>query len=713
VKVHSLIATLLSEGETLGDSLAKKVAEAEPPARTQASEVRSVRGQGTPTPDAEAAADPEVPEDTEFVQQTVREALRDAMAEEMRRDDLVFLMGEEVAQYQGAYKVSQDLLEEFGERRVIDTPISEHGFAGLGIGTAFGGLKPIVEFMTWNFAMQAMDQLINSAAKTRYMSGGQMSCSIVFRGPNGAAARVAAQHSQDYSAWYASVPGVKVIAPYFAADAKGLLKAAIRDPNPVIFLENEIVYGRTFPVPKLDDFVLPIGKARIVRPGKDVTLVSYSIAVGLCLEAAEKLAEEGVSAEVIDLRTLRPLDIATALSSVKKTHRIVTVEQGWPICSIGSEVCARVALEAFDWLDAPPGKVSGKDVPMPYAANLEKLALPSVEEVIEAVKAMDYSALKAAAGDGARVFASPLARRLAAQKGIELARLVGTGPRGRVVKSDVENARSVVKAVAGQDEAAAGGMPSVATLPDARLFYPEGSYDETPHDSIRKAIAKRLTSAKTLIPHYDLTIDCNLNALLAVREKMNAAAPLVQDGERDKGKGPAYKLSLNDFVVKAAAMALMRHREVNASWTDTAVLHHKDADVGVAVALDFGLITPIVFKAQVKSLVEISAEIKALAVRARGKKLKPSEYEGGSFSVSNLGMFGIKNFTAIINPPQSCIIAVGAAEARAIVVNGKTEVASMITVTKSADHRVVDGSTGAKFLVTLKQFIEEPASMLL
>jgi pyruvate dehydrogenase E2 component (dihydrolipoamide acetyltransferase) len=412
---------------------------------------------------------------------------------------------------------------------------------------------------------------------------------------------------------------------------------------------------------------------------------------------------------VIDLRTLRPLDVATVLGSVKKTHRIVTVEQAWPICSIGSEVCARVALEAFDWLDAPPSKVSGKDVPMPYAVNLEKLALPSVEDVIDAVKAMAH---RAPNGESARVFSSPLARRLAAQKGIELAGLVGTGPRGRIVKADVESAQSAIQAVASQDEAAEGGMPGAVALPDAKLFYPDGSYDETPHDSMRRAIAKRLTSAKTLIPHYYLTMDCNVNALLAVREKMNAAAPLME-GEGDKGKGTAYKLSLNDFVVKASAMALMRHRGVNASWTDTAVLHHKDANVGVAVALDFGLITPIVFRAQTKSLVEISAEIKSLAARARGKKLRPSEYEGGSFSVSNLGMFGIKNFTAIINPPQSCIIAVGAGEARAIVVNGKTEVASVMTVTMSADHRVVDGSTGAKFLVTLKQFIEEPASMLL
>ncbi len=325
-----------------------------------------------------------------MVTQTVREALRDAMAEEMRRDDTVFLMGEEVAQYQGAYKVSQGLLDEFGPRRVIDTPITEQGFAGLGVGAAFGGLKPIVEFMTWNFAMQAIDQIVNSAAKTRYMSGGQMHSPIVFRGPNGPASRVGAQHSQDYSAWYASVPGVKVIAPYFAADAKGLLKAAIRDPNPVVFLENEIVYGRSFPVPKLDDFVLPIGKARVIRQGAHVTIVSYSICVGMILEASEKLAAEGIDAELIDLRSLRPLDTATVIESVRKTNRLVTVEQGWPVCSIGSEVCAVVTSEAFDYLDAPPTKVTGKDVPMPYAANLEKLALPHVEDIVAAAKAVCY-----------------------------------------------------------------------------------------------------------------------------------------------------------------------------------------------------------------------------------------------------------------------------------------------------------------------------------
>jgi pyruvate dehydrogenase E1 component beta subunit len=336
------------------------------------------------------AAEATLADGTEMHAITVREALREAMAEEMRRDPTVFLMGEEVAQYQGAYKISQGLLDEFGPKRVIDTPITEQGFAGLGVGAAFGGLRPIVEFMTWNFAMQAIDQIINSAGKTLYMSGGQMGCPIVFRGPNGAAARVGAQHSQNYAAWYAQVPGLKVVAPYFAADAKGLLKAAIRDPNPVIFLENEICYGRSFDVPKVDDLIVPIGKARVVRDGTDVTIVSYSITVGMIMLAAEILSKEGISAELIDLRSLRPLDIETVIASVKKTNRIVTVEEGWPVCGIGAEINTQVIEQAFDWLDAPPGRVTGKDVPMPYAANLEKLALPSVDDIVAAVKSVCY-----------------------------------------------------------------------------------------------------------------------------------------------------------------------------------------------------------------------------------------------------------------------------------------------------------------------------------
>ena len=337
-----------------------------------------------------AEAAPETPAGTEMVRMTVREALRDAMAEEMRRDENVFIMGEEVAEYQGAYKVSQGLLQEFSARRVVDTPITEHGFAGIGVGAAMTGLRPIVEFMTFNFAMQAIDQIINSAAKTLYMSGGQMGAPIVFRGPNGAAARVAAQHSQDYTAWYSSVPGLKVIAPYTAADAKGLLKAAIRDPNPIIFLENEILYGQSFEVPKLDDFVLPIGKAKVARAGKDVTLVSFSIGMTYALKAADELAKEGIEAEVIDLRTIRPMDVETVVASVKKTNRCVCVEEGWPQSGVSTEIAMKIMENAFDYLDAPVMRVTGKDVPMPYAANLEKLALPTVGDVIAAAKAVCY-----------------------------------------------------------------------------------------------------------------------------------------------------------------------------------------------------------------------------------------------------------------------------------------------------------------------------------
>ena len=390
VAVNTPIAMILSEGEDRG-ALSKSPARASSaPAQARPAAVPQAAPTQAPTAEVAYDASGEVPAGTEFVTMTVREALRDAMAEEMRRDESVFVMGEEVAEYQGAYKVTQGLLQEFGARRVVDTPITEQGFAGLGVGTAFAGLKPIVEFMTYNFAMQAIDQIINSAAKTRYMSGGQVAPSIVFRGPNGAAARVGAQHSQDYSSWYSHIPGLKVIAPYTAADAKGLLKAAIRDSNPVVFLENEILYGHSFPVPKLDDFVLPIGKAKVVRAGRDVTIVAYSMGMTYALKAAEELSKLDIDAEVIDLRTLRPMDSATVVESVKKTGRIVTVEEGWPQSGVGAEIAARVMADAFDWLDAPPTRVTGKDVPMPYAANLEKLALPSVAEVIEAAKSVCY-----------------------------------------------------------------------------------------------------------------------------------------------------------------------------------------------------------------------------------------------------------------------------------------------------------------------------------
>jgi pyruvate dehydrogenase E1 component beta subunit len=398
VKVNRPIALLIADGEDV--SMPRAPATSEAVATLRAEEPSPDLGEAPPLVEEAPAGpqiapeeprpEPELPPGTAMVKLTVREALRDAMAEEMRADPAVFVIGEEVGEYQGAYKVTQGLLDEFGPTRVVDTPITEYGFAGVGVGAAFAGLKPIVEFMTWNFAMQAIDHIINSAAKTLYMSGGKMRCPIVFRGPNGAAARVAAQHSQDFSSWYAHVPGLKVIAPYTAADAKGLLKAAIRDPGPVVFLENEILYGQSFEVPNLPDFVLPIGKARIARSGKHVTIVSFSRGMAYALDAAKRLAEEGIEAEVIDLRTLRPLDVATVLASVRKTNRLVTIEEGWPICSIGSELCARVATEAFDHLDAPPLKITGVDVPMPYAANLEKLALPSVDQVIAAVKSVCY-----------------------------------------------------------------------------------------------------------------------------------------------------------------------------------------------------------------------------------------------------------------------------------------------------------------------------------
>ncbi|GHA11725.1 pyruvate dehydrogenase complex E1 component subunit beta [Devosia pacifica] len=408
VKVNTPIALVLAEGEEApaGDETPKQDAgedadksEDGEKAEKDEEDVRAEAESGQPgaktaaTPDApkfKPAADPDLPDDVEMVEMTVRQALNEAMAEEMRRDEDVFIMGEEVAEYQGAYKITQGLLQEFGPRRVVDTPITEHGFAGLGVGAAFAGLKPIVEFMTWNFGMQAIDQIINSAAKQLYMSGGQVTAPMVFRGPNGAAARVGAQHSQDYTAWYSHVPGLIVIAPYSAADAKGLLKAAIRNPNPVIFLENEILYGSSGEVPKMDDFVLPIGKARIAREGKDVTIVSFSMGMRYATQATEKLVAAGVDVELIDLRTIRPMDFDTVLESVKKTGRCVTVEEGWPQGSVGSEIAARLMEQAFDYLDAPVTRVTGKDVPLPYAANLEKMALPNVDEVIAAVNAVTY-----------------------------------------------------------------------------------------------------------------------------------------------------------------------------------------------------------------------------------------------------------------------------------------------------------------------------------
>lgn len=398
VKVNTPIAVLLEDGETAADiknavNPAKQAAPQAPQAAASAPAAPAVSAPAAPKPaEPVVQSDPDIPAGTEMVKMTVREALNEALAEEMRRDDKVFLIGEEVAQYQGAYKVSQGLLDEFGARRVIDTPITEQGFAGLGVGAAFGGLRPVVEFMTFNFAMQAIDQIVNSAAKTHYMSGGQMHAPMVFRGPNGAAARVGAQHSQCYASWYSHVPGLKVIMPYTAADAKGLLKAAIRDDNPVIFLENELLYGHQFDVPKLDDFVLPIGKARIHKAGKDVTIVGMGMGMNYAVEALPEFEKLGIDVELIDLRTVRPMDLPTIIESVKKTGRLVTIEEGFPQSSVGTEIATRVMQQAFDYLDAPIATIAGKDVPMPYAANLEKLALPSVAEVVDAVKSVTYKA---------------------------------------------------------------------------------------------------------------------------------------------------------------------------------------------------------------------------------------------------------------------------------------------------------------------------------
>tara|TARA_R100001129_G_scaffold54786_1_gene37703 strand:+ start:569 stop:1921 length:1353 start_codon:yes stop_codon:yes gene_type:complete len=394
VKVNAVIAVLAEDGEDASSVEAKNASssstESKEAAEDNTSKESDDESEAAAEPQAAILSDPTIPEGTSFTETTVRDALRDAMAEEMRRDESVFVMGEEVAEYQGAYKVTRELLQEFGAKRVVDTPITEHGFAGLGVGAAFAGLKPIVEFMTFNFAMQAIDQIINSAAKTLYMSGGQMGCPIVFRGPNGAASRVGAQHSQDYSAWYGQVPGLKVVAPYDAADAKGLLKAAIRDPNPVVFLEHELLYGNSFPVPDIDDHILPLGKAKVKRVGNDVTLVAHSRMVGFALQAAETLAEQGIDAEVIDLRTIRPLDTDTIIESVKKTNRIVCCEEGWRFFGIGAEISATVTAEAFDYLDAPPARVHQKDVPLPYAANLEAMSLPNADDIVEAARGVCY-----------------------------------------------------------------------------------------------------------------------------------------------------------------------------------------------------------------------------------------------------------------------------------------------------------------------------------
>ncbi|MFZ0729801.1 MAG: pyruvate dehydrogenase complex E1 component subunit beta [Methylovirgula sp.] len=701
VAVHSLIGIIADDGEA-----------ARPAARpAETAKAAAAKRAETVQPPSAAPAKPErLPEASPAEGSaprlmTVREALRDAMAEEMRRDPGVFIIGEEVAEYQGAYKVTQGLLQEFGARRVVDTPITEHAFAGIGIGAAMAGLRPIVEFMTFNFAMQAIDQIINSAAKTHYMSGGQMDCPIVFRGPNGAAARVAAQHSQDYSAWYAHVPGLIVIAPFTAADAKGLLKSAIRDPNPVVFLENEILYGQSFEVPQGEDVLVPIGKARIARAGADVTLVSFSIGMNYALQAAQALADEGIQAEVLDLRTLRPLDIEAIVASVKKTGRCVTIEEGWPCCGIGAEIAALLMEKAFDDLDAPVARISGRDVPMPYAANLEKLALPNVAEIVAAAKAAVAPASRAALGDVHRS-ASPLARRIAKEAGLDLAKIAGSGPHSRIVERDVKAALAAPSVLAFAPPRNPAAPPASVSEAASKQYFAPNSFTEIPHDTMRKTIARRLTEAVNTIPHFYLSVDCELDALLQLRGEINKLAPKAKDGT------PAYKISVNDMIIKALALALVAVPKANVMFTENAMLHHVHADVAVAVALPDGLITPVVRDADRLPLSAIAHAMKDFAARAKERRLKPQEYEGGVSAVSNLGMYGIKEFAAVINPPQSSILAVGTGEERAVVKNGAIVAATVMSATMSFDHRAIDGATGAELLAAFKRTIENPLTML-
>jgi len=685
VPVNSVIAILLEEDE---DASVLEGLTFDKPSVSQKQEQTVATTLQTSQAPVVEIVEPEPEWSGSFKKQTVREALRDAMAEEMRTDENIFLMGEEVAEYQGAYKVSQGLLDEFGGKRIIDTPITEHGFAGVAIGAAFRGLRPIVEFMTWNFGMQAIDQIINSAAKTRYMSGGQMSSPMVFRGPNGSASRVGAQHSQCYAAWYGHIPGLIVISPYDASDAKGLLKSAIRDNNPVVFLENELMYGVEFDVPDTDDWIVPIGVAKTRRIGSDVTIVSYSIGVGKALEASEKLAQLGISSEVIDLRTIRPLDINTIINSVQKTSRLVVVEEGWSQSGIGAEISARVMEQAFEYLDAPVLRVSAKDVPLPYAENLEKLALPQVDDIVEAVQNI-YSNNSVVNVD-TNVFSSPLARRIAKQNNFSLTNIKGTGGKGRVIKSDVENA------IANGTASSTNPAPVVAKPIDVidDPFQPE--HEKIKVSTMRGVIAKRLSESKQSVPHFYVSSDVVIDELLSLRKNLNNES------------NDEYKISVNDMVLKAVSVALTQVPEANVSWGGDIVKQFNSVDVAVAVAIEGGLITPVVRNTQSKSLIDISNEMKELAGKAKKGALIPEQYQGGTVSVSNLGMYGVKQFSAIINPPQACIVAVGAGSEKVISKNGEIVSATVMNLTISVDHRAVDGAVAGDFLKALKNALEQP-----
>src|SRR5882762_7401441 len=678
---------------------------------------------------------------------TYRDALNQALREEMQRDSSVFLMGEEVGVYQGAYKVSRGLLEEFGAQRVVDTPIAELGFAGIGVGAAMAGLRPVIEFMTWNFALLALDQIINSAAKMLFMSGGQLRMPIVFRGPNGAALQLSSQHSQAWESWLAHIPGLKVVAPATPADAKGLLKSAIRDNNPVIVLEGEMLYNLKGEVPD-GEHIVPIGRADIKREGGDVTLVCHSKTLSVALKAAEQLAQDNVSAEVLDLRSLRPIDEAAIHESVKKTNRSVVYEEGWPHSGIGAQIVDIIQRDAFDDLDAPVQRVTQAYVPMPYNKLVE---VETDKAVMELVARADGQLIKvmvpegttvpvgnvvawigkpgekvdgagsgeqgaaaskpaptapatpartqpaasptpaAAPADATRVKASPLAKRIAKDAGVDLKLVQGSGPGGRVIKRDVE-------AGATQTQAVAPAPAPRSTLP-VRSGAP---YEDVPLTQIRKTIAKRLAASIGPIPHFFLTTEIDMERAAEAREALNKQ--LGEDGG---------KISFNDIIIKAVALALVRHRACNAWFQEDHIRYWNEVHIGMAVAIEDGLITPVIRNADMKSLREISGESRELAGRARNRRLKPEEYTGATFSVSNLGMFDIDQFTAVINPPESGIVAIGSIVQKAVVVDGQPAVRRRLRITMSCDHRVIDGATGAVFLKTLKQMLENPLAMLL
>jgi pyruvate dehydrogenase E2 component (dihydrolipoamide acetyltransferase) len=772
-------------------------------------------------------------------QMPFRHALRAAMIDEMERDPDVFLLGEEVGYYQGAYKVTEGMLEQFGPRRVIDTPIAESGFAGIAIGAAITGLRPIVEFMTWNFSAVAFDQILNNAAKLRQMSGGQLKVPIVFRAPNGSAKQVGSQHSHAMEHFYAHVPGLKCIAPATCEDAYGMLKAAIRDDNPVLVFESETLYGLKGEIPDGNDFLVPLGKARTAREGKDVSLIAWSRMVHIALEAAEQLEKQGVSAEVIDLRSLRPLDDEALIASVTRTHHAVVVHEGWPYGGVGAEVVDRIQRLCFDELDAPVGRVTFLDVPMPYNAALEQLVIPSTARVVEAARAAVYARLSpperrsmakvldmpklsptmeegqlsiwhknegdeiaiddllaevetdkatmefrsfdkgvllkvlvpagstvklgqpvavmgargedisallstlgtadaapppaaaapapaaappaapasapaaappaaaaprpASPAEPGRIKASPYVRKLAREQDLDLTGVEGSGPHGRIIARDLETAAT---AAAGrpQPEQAQAAPHAPAPAGTAARAAPVLK----PLSMMRKTIARRLTESKREVPHFYLTIDVDAEALSALRETVNGELRAAA-GE---GETPE-KISINDLLIRACAVALRKVPECNASFAGDAIAYHQRVDISVAVSVPDGLLTPVVRDADQKGVLGIARSVRELAGRAKAKKLQPDEMSDGTFSISNLGMFGIDSFSAVINPPEGAILAVGKVRDEPVVKSGEVVPGKRLALTLSCDHRVIDGALGARFLAELRSLLERPMQLLL